>query len=239
MPRASSRSSRGRLAELLHRLVEQLGGAVGVGRRSCRAPAAGSSSAPPAAAGRRRGGRARPGAAPRSRPRRSACGRRAAPRPWPRSSAFSCSFSAVSAVRISSARPIRERSRPIRKAKGRQAKTTIAATKATSSRLAGTPVWPRTSCSEQDQEGEPAGGDDRGEDAPLRRRAAPPAAEDDRRPSTRSRRVATATWTALIASAIPSWPAIRIGFSGQSAQSVCLAGSMKSTQASCRTVVRR
>ncbi len=45
-----------------------------------------------------------------------------------RSSAFSCSFSALSAVVISSARPIRERSSPSRKAKGREAKKTIAPT---------------------------------------------------------------------------------------------------------------
>jgi hypothetical protein len=43
------------------------------------------------------------------------------------SSALSCSFSALSAELISSARPIRERSRQSRKAKGRQAKTTTAA----------------------------------------------------------------------------------------------------------------
>ncbi len=72
---------------------------------------------------------------------------------------------------------------------------------------------------------------------PLRRASCGASGGDDQPPSPRSRRSRSGHWTALIASAIPSWPVIRIGFSGQPLQSRCLVGSMKRAQTSCRTVV--
>ena len=77
------------------------------------------------------------------------------------SSAVSCAFSAVSAVRISSARPIRERSRPTRKAKGRQAKTAIEATKANSLDLVWEPGLAGDQLDQEEEECDAAGGEHR------------------------------------------------------------------------------
>ena len=80
MPRASSRSSRGRRREVLERGVDQRAGPrPGRRPRAWRAPYAGRGRARPGAAGRRRAGRARGGGGRRRRPPRCAPGRRAAP----------------------------------------------------------------------------------------------------------------------------------------------------------------